>query len=506
MVVVVKLQYVLLILKIKIYYIMADSKTPITYKSFIPQNDMDQFLKHLKKKFNESKSKKPLVTAMKYYLQNVPNIEMWANFDCDRIDYAKMAKPTFSQKSDYMNYLTDSDYSNLQKTYKLDNNSKNAELKYSSVPNIFVDFSNDINLGGGVFGRGFVQEEEMFLKSNFFPTLLNDIIFSNDKQIKEDLYDNPYDNPKIIKATMYDYETNKQRDDLIYKSNNRKEIYMLAISAKNILRDSNSKRANPILNNNDYYLDLFNACCKVFTKIKDIYYKRYFYYYVDNKNNKELNNGIPILKIHTGRWGCGAFGNCGLCMILIQMYAARYVGGINLIFYDTSNKPIEYYKNYINRQSNLVRQKSPINRQSNLVRQKSPINNILINHWKSELNNLKYSNLNQISHLRYLNNTNMTKLFNNRIVTKQMEYDKAYKLYISYTNGNKSNTIRTIIRDTIKQYYYIIELKIIKKISNLEYSKQKQKLRRKPRRKKSPSLKLKGKKSSKHIPIGSKKH
>lgn len=193
------------------------------------------------------------------------------------------------------------------------------DLKYMS--NYWVDFAN-MNLGGGAFGKGFVQEEIMTLE---FPEFLWYLYQANQnkKELKTRSYvrfdNNNVYSPIIISGlfrylniNMYGWNdfnnTNLNLSEKLNLINPKSTTKILALAAQDLsgFREDNKIQLNDV---KDY---LYN-----------LYYSFLLVSKIDNKN----------IMIHSGKLGCGAFKNkvlvCLLChefMCSIFNYDLQYYG------------------------------------------------------------------------------------------------------------------------------------------------------------------------------------
>ena len=131
---------------------------------------------------------------------------------------------------------------------------------------------------------------------------------------------------------------NSAFDNIFYKSKDDKIIYghIIAIDADEY-RDSNKKTS----------IDSYKVC-----ELRRIFLKAFSaFYHVKQKNKNK------IINIHTGAWGCGAFGNHLPTMLAVQYLAAKYAKIDKIHFWVITKNKKYLNKNNIKNNARKIKDK-----------------------------------------------------------------------------------------------------------------------------------------------------
>lgn len=174
----------------------------------------------------------------------------------------------------------------------------------STKNHVFCNHAN-VKLGGGMYSFGFVQEEQMLLRTTImFP--LYDLYF-NDPDPRDPLNSDLNIQHLLIKTNVYAYQNHNMG---LYSGDGLRQINNNSHLLNDFYKPHNSvpsvyilSKAIPKLENNDDYTNkFFNQLCIV----DWIFYSAYHSYLltiislVDNNETKEIC-------IHEGNWGCGVY-------------------------------------------------------------------------------------------------------------------------------------------------------------------------------------------------------
>jgi hypothetical protein len=214
------------------------------------------------------------------------------------------------------------------------------DKKETEAFQVWVDFAN-MKLGGGVFGDGFIQEETMFLET---PELANvaacdqitrsgnsggvlegsprPMLFKGVHRvidIKE--FPKPWDEEKYQVLLEDRYTTPLKKDEA-------QQIIVLAMAAPSLKGTSGQQWTHNTLR------DLFNTFVAGFQLSRDVADKA-----ATTPAGRRHAAANPPVLINTGGIGTGAFDNNPTVVAVLQVLAARQVGGVHVKLwgYDKSN-------------------------------------------------------------------------------------------------------------------------------------------------------------------------
>jgi hypothetical protein len=266
------------------------------------------------------------------------SIYVYKSTNRDGVDYKRNTNPyTNIDIGNIINFLDDDNYkNNFLNDIALHIGTKYDYYNDPSYHTFWVNFANE-NLGGGVFGRGFVQEEimctEMPLLAGYIAKEKNYNFGSRPNAIKTRFVNNKSYSPRpiiianlnrVIDITGYGHRDldGKQINNLYNNIAIQKEINVLAMAAPDLKKfDSNikndrSKTFRDITCNrrgltNNVIADLFHTFVCGFELIAS----------TAQYQNK------PIL-VNSGKIGSGDFRNDPILVAVLQYIATQYIGSI----------------------------------------------------------------------------------------------------------------------------------------------------------------------------------
>ncbi|MCB1181766.1 MAG: hypothetical protein KDK55_07110 [Chlamydiia bacterium] len=286
-------------------------------------------------------------------------IKKWKTTDCNR---TILKLTTLSSKTPQPTQLNDITYSQTTEMNekqlnellkkKIDKNWKKKRVdittkwyNYEKANEGYVNFANGTERGGGYKTNGRVQEEIMFFE---FPCLPNLDYLADKANVylqasrKTNSGPTPYcvlgiKREFVIDSAIYSRNSNVRTSEFSryiqeIDEDNRPTVDMLAMAAFDWKKMRGEKKYTK-----EIHLFHLETAVQAFTAYRDL------------KRQEQEDPSLEVT-IHSGLWGCGAFGNSRKVMTVIQLLAANLVPGITIVMEGCQKKDendSDYTENFV---------------------------------------------------------------------------------------------------------------------------------------------------------------